>query len=191
MNAKELLQELKAEVARQTQEATRLLQENENWLNQAPGPGRWNALQCMAHLNSYAAHYLPAFEQSIQKSANKGYTFVPEIKSTWLGKKCIHTVLVTNSKKIKTPARHNHVTKTFDKKVVEVFLKNQQRLENILEKAGTINLAKTKTKIEIMPLLKLHLGDFLQFFIYHQTRHLAQAQRALQNATNPAIILNV
>lgn len=178
MNANELLQQLGAEVAEQNKTAEKLQQETENRLQACPAPGKWNALQCMAHLNSYAAHYLPAFEKSIEKSVNAGKHFVPEVHSSWLGKKCIQTVLVTNAKKIKTPARHNHIDKAFDKKVIGDFLQHQRRLEKILDKAATVNLAKTKTKIEIMPLLKLHLGDFLQFFIYHQTRHLAQAERA-------------
>src|SRR5690349_13342418 len=103
MNANELLQQLKTEVAEQSKKATLLLNESDAPLNQAPAPGKWNALQCLAHLNSYAAHYLPEFEKSIQKSMEKGRSFVPEVKSTWLGKKCINTVLVTTTKKIKTP----------------------------------------------------------------------------------------
>lgn len=179
MKAKELLEQLKAEVKKQKTAAETLLQEPEDKLNISPAPGKWNALQCIAHLNSYASHYLPEFEKSIDQSRVKGRLFEAEVKSTWLGKKCINTVLVTNAKKIKTPARHNHISKTFDKKVIHDFLEHQQKLEHILDQAAGVNLGKTKVKIEIFPLLKLHLGDFFQFFIYHQTRHLEQAKRCL------------
>lgn len=179
MNVNELLLQLRAETAQQSNRARTLMNESESRLQTSQGQGKWNALQCMAHLNGYAAHYLPAFEKALETSKNKGRTPVNEVRSTWLGRKCIESVLVSNAKKMKTPKRHNHIDKSFDKKVIETFLQHQQRLEKILEKAAGVNLGKTKVKIEIMPLLKLHMGDFLQFFIYHQTRHLAQAERCL------------
>lgn len=180
MNAQRLLETLKAEVSAQNKQADALLQQNTGQLNREPAPGKWSALQCMAHLNSYASHYLPAFEKAIERSLKKNKVFTNEIHSTWLGKKCIQSVLVTNTKKMKAPSRHNHRGKVFEKTVIETFLGHQQRLLQVLEKAAGINLARTHTRIEIMPLLRLHLGDFLQFFVYHQARHLAQAERALK-----------
>jgi uncharacterized damage-inducible protein DinB len=180
MNAQALLDTLKAEISAQNQKAVTFLEETPETLNREPVPGKWTALQCVAHLNSYASHYLPAFERSIAKSAGRNRNFANEIKSTWLGEKCIQSVLVTNTKKMKAPSRHNHRGKTFDKTVIGEFMQHQQRLLQVLEKAGTVHLGKTYTRIEIMPLLRLHLGDFLQFFVYHQTRHLAQAERALE-----------
>lgn len=179
MNAQALLETLKAEISAQNKQAAVLLQGNTDQLNREPAPGKWSALQCMAHLNSYASHYLPAFEKAISQSLERKRTFAGEIKSTWLGKKCIQSVLVANTKKMKAPSRHNHRGKIMEKKVIDIFLQHQQRLLQVLEKANQVNLGRTYTRIEIMPLLRLHLGDFLQFFVYHQSRHLAQAERAL------------
>lgn len=180
MNTIELLQQLSSELKEQTTRASQLMNQDEKTLQKNPAPGKWNVLQCIEHLNSYARHYLPAFEKAMEHSQARGWAPSAEITSTWLGKKCIQSVLVTTTKKMKTPKRHNHIEKQVNKKALDEFLQHQQRLEKILQQAAGVNLPKTKVRIEIMPLLRLHLGDFLQFFIYHQTRHLAQAERCLK-----------
>ncbi len=182
MKTTELLTSLRNEIASQN----KLLQNElmpaaiQN-LQQRSSIDKWNALECVEHLNGYARHYLKAFENALEKSITKEWVSQPEVKSTWLGRKCIQTVLVTTTKKIKTPKRHNHLNKQLTLNVLEEFKNHQKKILLVLEKAEKTNLNKTKVAIEIMPLLKLNLGEFLAFFVFHQTRHLTQAVAASGN----------
>jgi hypothetical protein len=50
----------------------------------------------------------------------------------------------------------------------------------LLETASTKNLTKIKTAITL-PLLKFRLGDTFRFVIYHNERHIVQAQKVLKS----------
>jgi hypothetical protein len=52
----------------------------------------------------------------------------------------------------------------------------------LLEAARTVDLTRTKTGISITNLIKLRLGDTLRVVVYHNWRHIEQAQRAIQSA---------
>jgi hypothetical protein len=36
-----------------------------------PGPGRWSAIQCLEHLNSYGRFYLPAMEKAMNSNRDQ------------------------------------------------------------------------------------------------------------------------
>lgn len=180
MKSAELLREMREEVLRQKAwiEADWL-----NWSDQklstALDPQSWSALQCLEHLNSYARHYLPEFEKAMNLSRAAGLSGEEEFKSTWLGRYCIQSVLPSSrKKKLKSPVQHNYAGKEADRKVLMEFLDHQRRLLFLLEEAEEVSLNKTRVTIEIMKFLKLRLGDFFPFLIWHQARHLDQGAEA-------------
>lgn len=66
---------------------------------------------------------------------------------------------------------NRHLTIT----TIERFLKQQEKLELLLNKAKYVDMARAKTPISISKFIKLRLGDTLRFMVYHIERHVVQA----------------
>ena len=144
-------------------------------INWRPAENKWSVAEVYAHLNSYSNHYFPLFEKAIQEASSQNWKPAQKYKSTWLGRYFIQSMSPEKiHKKFKAPKQHNHIHSQISIDVIEGFLENQKRLKNILQLSENININKTKVQIEILPFLKLRLGDFLKFFVTHQQRHLLQ-----------------
>lgn len=140
--------------------------------------GGWSIAQCLEHLNTYGAYYLPLFEKSL--AASQEDLSVEIIKSTWLGKLAIDSMNPEKGKK-KFKAMKGHIPEVAldAKAVVAEFINQQEQLLQILRAAKTKNIQKIKIPISIAKFLKLHLADALQFLIIHNQRHIQQANRNL------------
>lgn len=182
MTSEILIQKLLVEIEQQKiLVRTKLYPTSEEKLNHKSSPETWSVLECLAHLNSYSAHYLPSFEKAIQDAESKGFKPEKEFYSTWLGRFSIQSVLPENiHKKMKAVKKHNHLNSQLSKNEIKQFEENLNRLSVILEKSNRISLNKTKVRIEVMPIFKLRLGDIFQFMVYHQSRHLVQATNLLR-----------
>lgn len=55
-------------------------------------------------------------------------------------------------------------------------------MQELLDQAQKINLSSVKTAISLTSLVKIKLGDTLRFMIYHNERHILQAEKALGRA---------
>ncbi len=78
---------------------------------------------------------------------------------------------------MKTLKAMNPIHSQLNKEVVEEFIRQQKQLLELLEKAGNVDLQKIKTGISISKLIRLKLGDTFRFVIYHNERHVVQAQK--------------
>ena len=75
----------------------------------------------------------------------------------------------------------NPIHSSLSKNTVTVFIDQQKQLLDLLDSAKEIDLNKVKTSISITTLIKLKLGDTFRFLIYHNKRHIVQAQKVLAN----------
>lgn len=177
-----LYQALYADLSEQERIAKELEDLPLSRLLQHPSPGRWNALEAIAHLNSYARYYLPAFNKAIDEAKLKGFKPESSFRSTWLGRFSIRTVSPETRKvKLKSPKAHNQAKLVSIPMTKDELLRFRNHLDGIrlvLEKSKEVSLKRTRISIEIAPWLKLSLGDFLPFLITHQSRHLDQAMEA-------------
>lgn len=150
-------------------------------LQHRPHNRGWNVLECIEHLNRYAAFYHPEIEKRINQSGTKlGTTF----KSGWLGNYFAEMMLPKGKpNKMKTFKSMDPVHEHLTRKVLAQFKDNLQQLLQLLDKAMNINLGKVKTAISISPLIKLKLGDTFRVVIYHNERHLQQAVKAAGNTS--------
>lgn len=146
-------------------------------LNRKPSPQKWSIAECLEHLNYYSDYYNKEVDIAIAKATKKQWNAVPNFSSTWLGKKSIESVLPDNATPSKTPKALNPSTSTIRPDVVQRFLLGQNKFLNLLHAAQTIDLNKTKVRIEVFKLLKLRLGDLFLFMIAHNQRHCNQALR--------------
>ena len=81
--------------------------------------------------------------------------------------------------KVKTFKDKNPLHKELDKEVLDEFIEQQDSLLSLLTIAENKNLNKIKTGISITKWIKLKLGDTFRIVIYHNERHVQQAQMAI------------
>ncbi|QHL87851.1 DinB family protein [Nibribacter ruber] len=152
-------------------------------LNFKPQPASWSILECLEHLNRYSRFYLPAFEKAIAQVPAAGSDEV--VKYSWFGKKSLEMVNPASAKKHKTLQRMNPHNSQLSKAVLDEFLQHQDRLLQLLSRAATVDLNKKALPVEFFPLLKLRLGEALEFVVLHEQRHLQQALRVKASASQP------
>jgi hypothetical protein len=75
--------------------------------------------------------------------------------------------------KSKRPNRSELSIITLDK-----FVKQQKQIIQLIDRSRKINLTKTKCNVTIK-YIKLRLGDTLRFYIFHNIRHIVQANKAI------------
>jgi hypothetical protein len=136
----------------------------------------------LEHLNRYAEFYTSEIERLLQKNQTAKGRPEKEFKPGYWGKKFCDSMLPDENgkiKKMKTFKSKNPAAQEASIDSLEKFLAYQERWEKILEKVKDFDLNKNKCKLTI-PLIKMNLGSTLRFIIYHQERHILQAQRVLE-----------
>ncbi|WP_347219466.1 DinB family protein [Chryseobacterium sp.] len=174
-----LLEELKSKTIHHLQFAETLLLKPENELNFRISADSWSVLECLEHLNRYGDFYIPEISHKISSSVT---TPKPDFKPGILGNYFAKSMLPKEKlNKMKTLKAMNPIHSELNKEVVNEFIKHQQQLLDLLDRAGNIDLEKTKTAISISKLITLKLGDTFRFVTYHNARHVVQAERVLKN----------
>jgi hypothetical protein len=140
----------------------------------------WSTLECIEHLNRYGDFYIPEITNKIKASKHKrSETF----KSNWLGKYFSKSVSYNEDlNKIKTFKSMNPLNSELDIQTLDKFINQQHQIIELLDKSKNVNLDKTKTSISISTLIKLRLGDTFRVLIYHNERHIKQAEKAIKES---------
>ena len=181
MTSEKLLQEL-LELTRRNLNAAESFKTNSieklNWKNDAES---WSVLECIEHLNRYGDFYIPEISNRIKNSKHAPSKV---FKSNWLGKYFSKSVSYDEKlKKMKIFKNMNPLNSKLDTQTLEKFIQQQHEIIDLITQSKNVNLDKTKTSISISKLIKLKLGDTFRVLIYHNERHIKQAERALE-ATN-------
>jgi len=138
----------------------------------------WSILECFEHLNRYGDFYMPELAARIDSAAQSNES---EFKSGWLGNYFVNMIRPKeNLNKMKTFTSMNPEGSNLNKKVLDTFLNQQNLTLELLEKAQNVDLTKIKTNISISKWIKLRLGDTFMFVIYHNQRHILQAENVLK-----------
>lgn len=139
----------------------------------------WSALECLEHLNLYGRFYLPEIGKRVKNADKKSWEV---FKSGWLGNYFANSMLPKEKlNKMKTFKNMNPLNSRLDKdKVILEFMQQQEEMLRLLNEARKIDLNKTKTNISISKWIKLKLGDTFRFVIFHNQRHLVQAEKVLR-----------
>lgn len=146
---------------------------NQDTLNKQPAPNSWSAAQCLWHVNSYARFYYPLIEKAIGKK-NAELQF----NSGWVGK--YFTGMMNNlTRKYSAFKNHTPPARVNPYAEVATFIDDQEQLLAYLKQMENTDLNQ-RLPISITGLIRLKLGDVLQFIVAHNHRHLQQANRALK-----------
>jgi uncharacterized damage-inducible protein DinB len=149
-------------------------------LQRRPDEKRWNALECIAHLNAYNEMYLSKFEQAVHKAKAQKKNPAATAKIGWLGRFTARSVDPERRTKSKmsAPKKTNFIYADLQPDEVKKFVTYQEILLRVIAKSREVDINYPKVAIQAFPLLKMNLAEFLQFFIFHQRRHMLQAQEA-------------
>ncbi|PRY14796.1 DinB family protein [Pontibacter ummariensis] len=158
--------------------ATELSSLDLNSLNYKVSSDSWSVLECLEHLNRYSRYYNPALSKAI--AHNHDGPCEPVISYSWLGKKSLDMVRPQNMKKHKTVKHMNPNNSQLNRATIEEFLNHQVELLSLLEGAKNTNLNKKAVPVEFFKLLKLRIGEALEFIVLHEERHIQQALRGKQ-----------
>lgn len=173
-----LLSELYGLTERHIQFAEKLKSLPEQILNRRAAENTWSALECIEHLNRYGSFYIPEIQKRIASSHT---THKNIFRSGWLGNYFAQSMLPKEKlNKMKTFPNMNPINSGLDKGVLDQFIAQQKSILVLLDKAKQVNLEKVKTGISISNLVKISLGDTFRFVIYHNIRHVAQAEKAVE-----------
>jgi uncharacterized damage-inducible protein DinB len=178
MTSTELLNTLRNDVSDLISETERdYIHLPDHILKRKPAPTAWSILECFEHLNRYNRFYNAEIERRLAPSET---TLDHQVSSTWLGKKSIQSMHPSNTKKQKTLKHMNPLQSALERTVIEEFLSHQRAFLKILDRASGSDLNKVRIPIEFFRLLKLNLGDALQFVVAHEQRHFIQIARTLK-----------
>jgi len=147
-------------------------------LNKKLDAESWSALECIEHIHRYAQFYTSEISQRLELNNSNPTEY---FKSGWLGNYFAKMMLPSEKmKKMNTFKDMNPNGSDLDKSVLDDFLDHQYQMLELLEASRKINLAKTRTSITISNWITLRLGDTFRVVIYHNQRHLVQAQNVLK-----------
>lgn len=142
-------------------------------------PDSWNVLECLEHLNRYGNFYHPQIAASLAASkypASSQSVFT----SGWLGQKMTQAMQPGGKGiKMKTFRAMNPIGSPLDASVVDTFIAQQNTLLSLLPSAKQSNLQKISCPTTLAPWLRLRLGDVLRLVVFHNQRHVEQAERIL------------
>lgn len=181
IETRRLLEELQLDTREIILATNHLLQEDPGILTQQPAAGRWSAAQVIEHLNSYGRYYLPAIQSALDKNV---YPEEQSFKSGWLGDYFTRTMLPGKNgqiaNKMQSPKNHRPQADIDSKPVIDEFLRQEQLLLDLLEKAKQTNISKIRIPISLSRFVKLKLGDTFRFLIAHHQRHFMQVKNTLR-----------
>jgi hypothetical protein len=177
MNQSTLINDLVIRTKENILKATSLLKLPYETLNTKANKDAWSALECIEHLNLYNDFYLPELSRAIYNATPES---IENFKSGWLGNYFANSMLPKDRlNKMKTFKDKNPNGSKLSIDVIQTFISAQTSLLQLLDRCQNINLTKIKTGISISKWIKLRLGDTLRVVIYHNERHLLQAQKSI------------
>ncbi len=182
MRSAVLIEELTQKTQKHLTDIEQLLEMEEADLNWRAAEESWSVLECIEHLNRYGDFYLPEIAKKMEKGSRKQ----PEIfKTGWLGDYFAKSMLPKEKlNKMKTFKNMNPLGSDLSREVILRFRSQLEEMLELLDKAKSIDLTRTKTGISISNLIKLRLGDTFRVVVYHNERHMKQLERVLKAAEN-------
>ena len=148
-------------------------------LNQRPAPKSWSVLQCIEHINRYDAYYLPKIDEKLDQAASSEVDY---FKPGILGYRFANFLHPDKYQiKTKTFPSMNPGSSDLDPSILDTFLTHQSKLSDQLERSRSVDLNKIKIRSSVTALLQFKLGDLFRVLVFHDLRHVRQAENAIQD----------
>lgn len=149
-------------------------------LLQPSSSGGWSIAECFEHLNSYAAYYHPKLWKALDK-LSVAQTPV-EFRNTWIGLYFIRMMRTDGSRvKYKAIKQHKPLVISDPHEVISRFIQSQEELLTLIKHIKDKPIVKGRVATSLSSLIKLNMGDTIEFLLVHNQRHMLQATRNLSD----------
>ena len=176
MTSNSFLQDLQNRAQQHLQIAeNQLITFSKEQLHQKPQPEKWSKAEVLEHLLRYNDYYLPRFQKAIEQGKKAAAT--ETVKHSWFGNMSISMMSPDNTKPQKAKKSLNPSFDEVRANILESFIVSQKQLIQQLNTAATVSLNGNKIRVEVMPILRLRLGECMEFIVVHQERHFKQLER--------------
>jgi hypothetical protein len=146
-------------------------------LNWRPRPDAWSAAQCLEHLQIAHEVYLPAISIALEGQQPSP---VPEITLSPFSRWFIRNYIAPNPGGTRARApKKIQPAKQVDPDILDAFLRSNQTVRELIERASAYNVNRIRFKNPFIPLLRFTVGTGLEIVTQHQSRHLLQAEGVL------------
>jgi len=178
ISSQSLIEDLIERTKEVINEAERFNQLPIEQLNWKPTAEKWSVLECLEHLNRYGDFYIPEMQNRINKASKIKEDSI--FKSGILGNYFANSMLPKEKlNKMNTFKSMNPKGSDLDISTLQKFIRQQKQILDLLNQARRVNLTKNKTGVTISQWIKLRLGDTFRVVIYHNQRHIVQANKVL------------
>lgn len=147
-----------------------------------PSPNAWSAAECLAHLNTTTAAYLPLLDAALASApAARASASEPRYKTGFIGGLLAWTLEPPYRMKTKTAARfvpgpaHNPAT------VLDEFIAGQQALKQRLAACEGRDLNRIRLRSPFNDKISYNVYAALKTLCAHERRHLWQGEQALRS----------
>ena len=146
-------------------------------LNWRPRPDAWSVGQCLKHLTITNEIYLPAISNALEGRQSSA---VHEITLSRFSRWFIRNYIAPNPGGARARApRKIQPAKQVGPAILEAFLRSNQTVRELVERASAYNVNLIRFQNPFIPLLRFTVGTGLEIVTQHQSRHLLQAEAVL------------
>ena len=143
----------------------------------------WSIAECLEHLNLVAARQHKKIATQLNKAKKIKSVQKTMHKQHWWTIRKLNKLKLTDQNNVlsflDSPSKY-HPTLDINSpahQVVQTFLEYQDNILQFIADAKVVQINSARISIAFWGLLNIDLGDFLSLLIYHNERHIVQAQR--------------
>jgi hypothetical protein len=153
-----------------------------NW---RPEPGRWSIAQCIGHLNLINGADLPQLQTAIDAGFARGIKGEGPFQYGLLSTKFVASMEPPVKRKYRSPKQYLPLSDADLEETLAEYRRISAGVRTLAKKSDGLHLAKVKTKLSGIPLLRMALGARFNLLITHDRRHLWQAEQVRYHADFP------
>ena len=157
----------------------------------SPDPKAWSVAACLDHLNRSSTTYFERLEPAIAAARDAGLAGgAPYGKGTWVGRFLLGVLdpLRPTFRAVKAPRafRPAAIEDIDFAAACAEFRAVQERWHAVLRQADGLLLGEVKLATPVSKLLKVTAHQAILIHVFHEPRHLAQAERVVQHREFPS-----
>ncbi len=148
-------------------------------LYRKPSSRNWSAAECFKHLIISNGAYFPAINEYL-KAERKIIDENMPFKPTMSGRLLTKSLSPGSKLKTKTSSQFYPDTTKIEPDIINKFLEQHNEIIGMIENSAGIDISKTRLISPFLKYIKYNLGDCYKIILTHDKRHIAQANRAMQ-----------
>lgn len=160
-----------------------LSREQFNW---RPEPGRWSMAECLGHLNLIDGADLPQLKSAIDAAIAKSTRGEGPFTYGLLARKFVAWTEPPVKRKFKAPKQYVPPPDAELAPTIAEYRRIAAGLRELVKRSDGLHLAKVRTKLSGVPLLRMPLGARFNLLTAHDRRHLWQAEQVRNHPRFPA-----